>query len=201
MPNIKRRYFALAAGVAVAGGLALAAPAQAVTPGCAANGFCGTQKNLMDGLVTDNFQQRHASNNKQISFGNSVTDPGVDYIAFHPTSGPGAGTPSAKDFEWSPQGVKSGFCMSDPGPGFGAADLIVLRPCNDSAFQTWVPTEDPDNSGWFAWRNVSSHQFLQSDGLRTQLTDVKDGTVGHADNNQPIPGRTDQDWQFTQAAS
>ena len=189
------------ATVALGAGAALAVsalPASAVTPGCASNGFCGTQKNLMDGNVFDVFHASATVNNKGISFTDSATDQATDFINYHPTSGPGVNNPAVKAFEYAPNGVRSGLCLSDPGPGFGAVDLIVLRVCNNSSYQTWLPYQDPSNTSYYSWRNLASHQFITSGGLRAQLTDVKDGSVGLPDNNVPSFAHN-QDWTFTQS--
>jgi len=178
-------------------GLGLALPASASTPGCVSNGFCGTQQHAGDGLVMDVFHASATSNNKLIAFPNG-NDQGTDFINEHPTSGPGVNDLSVKEFKFAPGGISSGLCASDPGPGYGTTDLIVLRPCNDSSFQTWKPYQDPA-TGAFSWRNLSSHQFLTSNGLRGQLTDVKDGAVSTPGNNQPTFTQS-QLWTFVQAS-
>lgn len=198
---ISPRRWRAAATTAVAGaalGIAVAAlPAQAVTPGCAANGFCGTQQHYGDGLVFDVFHQAATVNNKVISYSNSTTDKATDFINYHPTSGPGVNDTSVKAFKYAPGGVSSHLCLSDPGPGFGTVDLIVLRHCNGSGYQTWKPYLDPV-TGFYSWRNLASHQFITSNGFRGQLTDVKDGNVGTPGNNQPTFDHS-QLWQFTQS--
>lgn len=184
---------AIAALVTALGGLGLAA--QASTPGCIANGFCGTQQHHGDGLVVDVFHGAATVNNKLISYPNG-NDRATDFINYHPSSGPGVNISAAKAFHYAPNGNPSGLCLSDPGPGFGTIDLIVLRPCNNSKFQVWVPTASAV-SGYYSWKNLATNQFLTSNGLRAQLTDVKDGTVGDPSNNVP-DGRESQLWQFVQ---
>jgi len=185
---------AAAALVTFLGGLGQAA--QASTPGCVSNGFCGTQQHHGDGLVVDVFHASATVGNKLISFPNG-DDRATDFINYHPASGPAANISGAKAFAYAPNGNPSGLCLSDPGPGFGTADLIVLRPCNNSKFQVWVPTASESVDGYFSWGNLASHQFLTSNGLRAQLTDVKDGTVGDPSNNVP-DGRDSQLWKFVQ---
>jgi hypothetical protein len=183
--------------IVAAGVLGLSLSASASTPGCIDNGFCGNQVNYHDGLVFDVFHQAEKSNTPVIAYSNSGSDKATDFINYHPTSGPGANDASVKAFEYAPDGIPSALCLSDPGPGFGTADKIVLRPCNNSKFQTWRPTESTVHSGYFAWSNLSSNQYITDNGLRGQLTDVKDGSVGSPTNNK-FNGRHDQLWQFVQ---
>jgi hypothetical protein len=198
MHKRSRLLLGLAVPAMLAGSVVLASQAQAVTPGCASDGFCGTQKNFHDGLVFDVYHGVAASNNKVITFSDSVTDKATDYINYHPSSGPAANVPSVKAFEFAPGGDPSGFCLSDPGPGYGTVDRIVLRPCNNSRFQTFKPFQDSVHTDYYSWRNMASNQFITDNGLRGQLTTVKDGHVGDPGNNQPT-GDVSQLWIFTQS--
>jgi hypothetical protein len=194
--KVVRTFVPLVLGAFAAVGITTL-PASASTTTCVANGFCGNQANFHDGLVFDVLHQVAKSNNKVIAYTNGV-DKATDIIADHPSNGPTANlSAQIKEFKYAPNNVPSGLCLSDPGPGYGATDLLVLRPCNGSRFQTWTPIQNGDTS-YYSWRNMASNQFITDNGLRVQLTDVKDGSVGNVNNNQPT-GAESQLWTFVQA--
>jgi hypothetical protein len=195
-----KRFLAVAA-VAVLSVLGVASNASASTPSCVKDGFCGTLQHSPDGNVLDVWHQLSRPNTPVIAFQNAGNDKATDIVARQPAFGPMAGLSGpggpVKSFEYSPNDVGSNLCFSDPGPGYGAVDHIVLRPCNNSRWQVFVPYQDP-KTGQFSWRNAATNQFVAFNGYRQEITSVKDGAVGTPGNNVPSFDST-QLWAWVQA--
>ena len=87
--------------------------------------------------------------------------------------------------EYAPFGFAGtpALCVSDPGPGYGAADVIELRDCNGSIFQQF--TEFSDGNGYVSLRDNATHQFITDEGQGVGVAGIKDGVVGEPGNNSP----------------
>lgn len=194
------RFLAVAA-LAVLPVLGLVSNANASTPPCVKDGFCGTLQHSPDGNVLDVWHQLSRVNTPIVAFQNSGTDKATDVVARQPSFGPMAGKVGpggpVKTFEYSPNDVGSKLCFSDPGPGYGAVDHIVERPCNNSRWQVFIPYLDP-TSGLISWKNAATNQFVTFAGYRNGITSVKDGAVGTPGNNAPSYDNS-QLWAFVQA--
>jgi hypothetical protein len=172
---------AIAAPVTVAALAFAAQGAQASTAACVSGayaGYCGTQaNNASTDLVLDSSGQGTAYNNKVIGWPNSTTDPGTDWVnlAF-------AGSPSnGVMFIFAPNGIISNMCAADPGDS-----LVVLRPCNGSNWQRWIPTAVSGQAGFFTWTNRATHKILQSGSKGSQLITV----------TPPTAPSGNQQWRF-----
>jgi hypothetical protein len=149
--------------------------ASASTPGCLSGpnaGSCGTQQNTTSLLVFDVYHQQAVSNNKVISYANSGADRATDFLITNPVSGPG--TRNWKQFQYDPNGVPSGLCISDP--GLSADNPLVLRGCNASKFQLFTTTYTPDGSNGFVWVNYATNNWVKDEGARNQLLGVRNPT-------------------------
>lgn len=156
---------ALAAGVGIA---ALTGVANASTPGCVDGvyaGYCGTQTNAeATGLSLDVFQQHATVNNKIIGYANSDNDRATDFYIFAFKGGP------AKIFEYAPNGVASGLCVSEPSQGAG----LVLRKCTGSLWQQFTAHRitTPSAADSFTWSNGASGDIIATAGARSQVVGV-----------------------------
>ena len=83
----------------------------------------------------------------------------------------------------------AGLSLSDPGPGSGALDNLVLRDTNDLGWQTFreIPTSYP---GYVALQDVRTSQFVTDNGAGNQLTGVADG-------GGVFDGSVNQLWKFS----
>jgi hypothetical protein len=157
MKIFNRRYFALTGAVAVAGGLALAAPgaASASTHACdtALNGCRSIQSEVPNRPDLDVQGGAKVSGNVLIVFTRSATDKAEDFVPVAhlvtDTSTANVGSitmtttltslsfANAVSLEYAPLGVRSGLCVSSVNPnGFAS---VQLRPCNTVAnkFNPW----------------------------------------------------------------
>lgn len=181
MIRTKLLLAAIAAPVTVAA-LALAAQgAQASTAACVSGayaGYCGTQaNNASTDLVLDSSGQGTAYNNKVIGWPNSTTDPGTDWVNLAFAGSPANGVM----FIFAPNGIISNMCAADPGDS-----LVVLRPCNGSNWQRWIPTAVSGQAGFFTWTNRATHKILQSGSKGSQLITV----------TPPTTPSGNQQWRF-----
>jgi hypothetical protein len=172
MIKAKILFAALTAPVTIAALTLAAQGAQASTPGCTTgtySGYCGTQaNNASTDLVMSSNGQGTATDTKVIGWPNSTSDPGVDWVnlAF--------GGSSANGVMWiyAPNGIISNMCASDPGNS-----LVVLRVCNGSNWQRWIPTAVSGQAGFFTWTNRATHKILQSGARGAQLITVTPPTT------------------------
>jgi len=203
MPTIRKRYFALAGAVAVAGGLALAAPAaQAATPGCTAvlGNACGSWNAEVPGLPDLDVQGGAAvSGNVLIVFTRTNHDKAEDFavqavdttghskfevaaggfgVAWH-TATANTAVPGAVRIQYTPNGLASHLCLSSVNPnGFAS---VQLRPCDDTVgefnpYQTFkkVDTGNPGDGQFVTFREIINAHLLTD-----PRNDGSIGTVGH----------------------
>lgn len=155
MLNIKRRYFALAGAVAVAGGLAFAAPASATTVACA-SGFgdqCGTFAgvNLQSPTPHDVFWDVKGTtaraNVPVIGYGaNSPSDKATDFVkVLHigvvPALPASNSSTKSYSFVYTPNGSWSNLCVADTG-----THKLTLRTCNGGQFQRFIAEQTSGGS-------------------------------------------------------
>ena len=133
---------ALTAGL----GAALAAsPAGATTPQCldAYGKQCGTFQGVdaaSNVIYWDQRGQSSATNAPTIGWGSdSPLDPATDYVKVeHIGTPPGTSLPASTisySFVYTPSGVWTSMCLSDPNSG---GQAIVLRPCNRLQWQRFL---------------------------------------------------------------
>jgi hypothetical protein len=152
---------AVSLGIGAAAMLTFAAQgAQASTPGCtggAYTGYCGTQADQGKVVVViDSSRQSTAYNNPVIGWTNSSSDPGTDWLQL-PYDGNAA---LGVMFVFAPGGVVSNMCASDPGNSH-----VVLRTCNGSNWQRWIPSSGTIHS----WTNRATHRILTGGAVGEQL--------------------------------
>jgi hypothetical protein len=164
---------------------ASAAPAaRSVTIGCAAynSGFCGSEQ-LKFGHYTLDVKGQHATyGNKVILWTKSNTDPAQDFIAKNYNGLSTSGGPD-KTFEYAPNGVPSGLCLSFPSETRGSG--AVLRNCNQSIWQTFKPVYV--DGTYVGWKNQASGYAMEDGAFGNQGTQVDQWTWNGGDN---------QDWRF-----
>jgi len=171
----------VAVPVTVAALVLTAQGAQASTPEClngAYHGYCATQiDNGSPALVLDNSKQREAVNNPVIGWTDSSTDPATDWFQLAYAGDNSLGVM----FFWAPTGINLDLCMADPGDGH-----VVLRQCNGSNWQRWIPTQ-VGSTGFYTWTNRATHKILQSGAKGAQLVTV----------TQSATTSGNQEWKFS----
>lgn len=152
----------LGAGVVVG---AMALPAAASTPQCSAQGpSCGDNVNVF-GNGWDVFQQRAAFDTKIVSWTNTTTDRATDFTRTGAAS-------TGWRYEYTPGGVHTGLCVSDPGGGDLAdatPDGIELRSCNTGGFQKFHEGNINGTAGTQLVNNATGKPVL-TNGKGVQLT-------------------------------
>jgi len=72
----------------------------------------------------------------------------------------------AVKFEYAPNGVATGFCVSDPGSGWASDPLrdgLILTPCNTGPFQQFIP--QPNGT----LKNLATGLYVGPNGTGAQL--------------------------------
>jgi hypothetical protein len=151
--SIKKKAFAVAAAMTMAGGLGAVGllPAGAATPSCGANCVTGFGQEYGTAFVYDVLRQGEKVGQPVILFRASNSDPAEDFV--YTTQGTVAdfyaaglvssamdhsfATENAYELEYTPYGVGSGLCV---GVGSTAADgtPVALEPCGASSKTVWV---------------------------------------------------------------
>jgi len=167
MTRIRVLLAAIAVPVAMAAGVLTAQGAQASTPECtngAYFGYCATQAdNGSPVLVLDSAGQGTASNNRVIGWSDSNSDPGTDWFQLAYAGDNSLGVM----FVFAPGGFITGMCAADPGDNH-----VVLRACNGSNWQRWIPTAVTGSTVFVTWTNRATHKILQSGAKGSQLVTV-----------------------------
>jgi hypothetical protein len=98
-----------------------------------------------------------------------TTDPATDFYTVNTTPG----NADERVFQYAPNGVRSGLCVSDPMGGVAgdSRDGLVLRTCNGSKFQQFAGVATLNTNGT-QWRNLASGQIVQPNGTSAQLSTV-----------------------------
>jgi hypothetical protein len=166
MTRIRVMLAAITLPVTVAAVLLAAQGARAATPRCTSGayfGYCATQAdNGSPVLVMDSAGQRTTTDNRVISWPDSTSDPATDWFQL-----PYGGDNSlGVMFVFAPNGRISNMCAADPGDG-----RVVLRGCNGSNWQRWMPAE-VGSTGFITWMNRATHRILQSGAKGSQLVTV-----------------------------
>jgi hypothetical protein len=165
------------AGVAALAVVGLPAAASAsvhpATYGCQQynNGYCGDQVLPATGvtpLAMDVFQGKVKVGNAVIVYPYSATDGAQDFVQKHFSGNPD----NSKTFEYAPNGVPSGKCVSSPHTTAGTR--LILRNCNEGPWQTFIPA-GPNSFGNYTWSVEAGTPNLvitdaASGGPRTQLS-------------------------------
>jgi hypothetical protein len=176
-----KKVLASAGTITVALGalLTAASAASASTPVCTTTGplagSCGDQVNTY-GNGWDVKWQLARVNEPIIAYpdfsgSTQITnDPATDFYTVNTT-------PANSDervFEYAPNGVKSGLCVSDPVGGVAgdSRDGLVLRVCNGSKFQQFTGLGNTQNTAGLQWKNLASGQIVQPNGTSAQLSTV-----------------------------
>jgi hypothetical protein len=186
---------ALLAGAALLSGGAAAAvtaaPASAATTHTTAtvgcddynDGYCGSQQLKFGKFDLDVYQQKAAYGNKVILWTRSSSDPAQDFVAKNYN-----GINNDKTFEYAPNGVPSGLCVSFPSTA--KASKAVLRTCNQSAYQTFEPV--PMSGSYVAWKNLASGYVMEDGAYGNQGTQLDQWVFNGGDN---------QAWKFVSGLS
>jgi hypothetical protein len=182
MTRIRVMLAAITLPVTLAAVLLAAQGAQASTPRCTSGayfGYCATQAdNGSPVLVMDSARQRTTTDNRVIGWPDSASDPATDWFQL-----PYAGDNSLGImFVFAPNGVISNMCAADPGDS-----RVVLRRCNGSSWQRWIPTEI-GSTGFFTWMNRATHRILQSGAMGSQLVTVPPPTKTSGNQQWMIRG-------------
>jgi hypothetical protein len=181
MTRIRVILAAITLPVTLAAVVLAAQGAQASTPGCTGGayfGYCATQAdNGSPVLVLDSSGQRATYDNPVIGWTDSTSDPATDWfqLAYAGESSLGV------MFGFAPNGVISNMCAADPGNG-----LVVLRTCNGSNWQRWIPAQ-VGSTGFFTWTNRATGRILQSGAKGSQLVTVSPSTTTSGN----------QEWKFS----
>jgi hypothetical protein len=162
--RIRRLAFIAAAAAIPLGGVAIAAsPASASTTACTSQGpSCGTNVNVYSNAF-DVYQQGANYNQKIIAYPNSTTDRATDFVR--------SAEGTAYRYEYAPDGVLSGWCVSNPMGGGGVpagSTGLVLRGCNTTAFQQF--TMGAANSNGNQLTSVADGRTIQPNGTRAQIS-------------------------------
>jgi hypothetical protein len=190
--GFKRAVAVLAVAAAPLIGLAVASPASAsvkpATFGCQnyQNGFCGDQVLPATGitpLAMDVYQGKAKVGNGVIVYPYSATDAAQDFIFKHFSGNPD----NSKTFEYAPNGVNSGKCVSSP--QVTAGTKLILRNCNEGPWQTFIPS-GPNSFGNYTWSVEAGNPNLV-------ITDSTSGLAGKQLALNYAVGSSYQEWAFT----
>jgi hypothetical protein len=148
--------------------------------------YCGDQVLPATGitpLAMDVFQGRPKVGNQVIVYPYSATDGAQDFIMRHFSGNPD----NSKTFEYAPNGIGSGKCVS--APQVTAGTRLILRNCNEGPWQTFIPS-GPNRFGNYTWSVEAGTPNVvitdpASGGPRTQLA------LGYN------TGSSYQEWAFT----
>ena len=117
-------------------------------------------------LAMDNFRQG-GFDNVLVAWDNNSGDAGTDFSILQAVKG-------GVEFLYTPNGVFSGLCASDPGGGYPQdptyPDGIILRTCNGSNFQRWTSTSTCCTSAVLT--NAATGLVLTDNGFDKQLSDA-----------------------------
>jgi hypothetical protein len=152
-----------------------ATSAVASTSACvnAPSGTCGYEENVY-GNDWDVYQQYARVNQPVTAYPHKDGDQATDFNAVQTTH-----NVNERRFEYAPNGNRSGLCLSDPDGGYagnpGGPHGLVLRTCNNSAFQQWrtPPGVDSQNTAGTQWINVATRRTVQPQGTGSQMVTVK----------------------------
>ena len=108
----------------------------------------------------DVFQQHQAVNAIIAGWTATKADPATHFIRLNGTHS------GAFQYEYAPQGVAVGLCVSDPGfdaAGTGLQNGLVLRGCNTGPWQQFIPQSNG------TLQNVATGLFVNPNGTGAQL--------------------------------
>jgi hypothetical protein len=177
------RYFKIVAVTAVSGFLAVAAAtaASAGNPGAKPNssygcrnydnGYCSSQ--VFEAPANLAFAVKNGvakQNQPVIAWTYSTSDSRLDFDARNISGLTGSSGGPAVTFQYAPHGQRSGYCIGDISNAAG--QKLVLRHCNGSGWQDFLPAASPDGVG-VVWVNANSGKAITDPGYGgagTQLT-------------------------------
>lgn len=177
-----------AVALSVAGTTAASASVKPATYGCQQyqNSFCGDQVLPATGitpLAMDVFQGKAKVGNGVIVYPYSATDGAQDFVMRHFSGNPD----NSKTFEYAPNGVNSGKCVSSP--QVTAGTKLILRNCNEGPWQTFIPA-GPNSFGNYTWSVEAGNPNLV-------ITDSTSGLAGKQLALNYAVGSSYQEWAFT----
>ena len=140
------------------------------------DGYCGSQQLKYGHFDMDVYQQRATYGDKIILWTRSSSDPAQDFIAKNYN-----GINNDKTFEYAPNGVASGLCVSFPSTARGTG--AVLRTCNQSAYQTFEPVTTSDGD-YVAWKNLASGYVMEDGAYGNQGTQLDQWVYNGGDNQE-----------------
>ena len=191
--NITRALgvFAAAGALALAGASAAGASTSAhpATFGCQnyQGGYCGDQVLPATGitpLAMDVYQGKSKVGNGVIVYPYSATDGAQDFIFKHFSGN----ADNSKTFEYAPNGIASGLCVSSP--QVTAGTKLILRNCNEGPWQTFIPA-GPNKFGNYQWSVEAGNPNLV-------ITDSTSGLAGKQLALNYAVGSSYQEWAFTE---
>ena len=193
------RYFnKIAVGltaVAMLGGVGLTAasagthPNAKVTPnssyGCRTydGGYCSSQEFEAPANLAFAVKNGTARKNQPvIALTYSTSDSRLDFDARNISGLWGTGGP-AKTFQYAPHGQRSGYCIGDISDAAG--QKLVLRHCNGSGWQDFIPAASPDGVG-VVWVNANSGKAITDPGYGVAGTQLTATWVSGNDNQNVV---------------
>lgn len=176
---------AVSAALALAGAGAASASIRSAGPdssyGCRTYdaGFCSSQEfeapaNLAFAVLGGVAKR----NQPVIAWTYSKSDSRLDFDARNISGLSGSGGP-AKTFQYAPNGQRSGYCIGDISSKAG--QKLVLRHCNGSGWQDFIPESSPDGFG-VVWVNANSGMAITDPGFGGEGTQLVATYVNGADN-------------------
>lgn len=153
------------------------------------NGFCGDQVLPATGntpLAMDVFQGKPKVGNGVIVYPYSSTDGAQDFIFKHFSGN----ADNSKTFEYAPNGIPSGRCVSSP--QVTAGTKLILRNCNEGPWQTFIPV-GPNSFNNYEW-------YPEAGSPNLVITDSTSGLAGKQLALGFAVGSSYQNWAFTQGA-
>ena len=181
----------LAIGLAAASTVGATSASAKVTPdtfGCQnyTLHYCGDQVLPATGITPlgmDVFQGKPKVGNAIIVYPYSATDGAQDFIMRHFSGNPD----NSKTFEYAPNGIGSGRCVSSP--QIAAGTKLILRKCNEGPWQTFIP-HGPNAFGNYQWSVEAGNPNLV-------ITDPVSGTARTQLVLSYATGSSYQEWAFT----
>jgi hypothetical protein len=107
----------------------------------------------------------------------STSDSRLDFDARNISGLTGTGGP-AKTFQYAPNGQRSGYCIGDISDADG--QKLVLRHCNGSGWQDFIPTYVDGN--YVVWVNANSGKAITDPGFGGEGTQLTAQYVNGNDN-------------------
>ena len=147
------------------------------------NGYCSSQ--VFEAPANLAFAVKNGTARKNqpvIALTYSTSDSRLDFDARNISGLWGTGGP-AKTFQYAPHGQRSGYCIGDISDAAG--QKLVLRHCNGSGWQDFIPAASPDGVG-VVWVNANSGKAITDPGYGVAGTQLTATWVSGNDNQNVV---------------